>query len=146
MPSAPVEIRDLVRQLGTLGTSASDEWSRIDLTFPQFRALHVLQGREHVRVSDLGDAMRMSLASASALAERLERLGYVTRERDAEDRRIVILRLSAKGRRLVEEQQRRGLERLGQAVERMTPEERSALATTLRAFLRLDALERAERR
>jgi DNA-binding MarR family transcriptional regulator len=93
-------------------------------------------------VSDLAEALAMSLASASALTDRLVRLGLVARSRDEVDRRTVLLRLSARGARLLSERERREAERLRRALDEMTPEERSAVATALRAFLRVGALGR----
>jgi DNA-binding MarR family transcriptional regulator len=135
------EIQELVRQLRGLSTASSPEgWAALDLTFPQLRALFVLRKRQPLRVSDLGDAVRMSLASASALTERLARLGYVSRDRDAADRRTVLLRLTPKAERVLAEQERRSIERLRRALSQMTPQERAAVASSLRAFLRVGAL------
>jgi DNA-binding MarR family transcriptional regulator len=139
------EILELVQQLrGLAATGTPENWAGLDLTFTQLRALFIIRRREPLRVSDLGDALSMSLASASALADRLSRLGYVERDRDADDRRTVLLRLSAHGERLVTEQERRSTDRLRRAIEQMTPRERIAVAAALRAFLRVGALGRAQ--
>ncbi|OLC54473.1 MAG: hypothetical protein AUH85_11590 [Chloroflexi bacterium 13_1_40CM_4_68_4] len=141
MPPADAEIQELVRQLRGLSTASSPEgWAALDLTFPQLRALFVLRRRQPLRVSDLGDAVGMSLASASALSERLARLGYVARDRDGADRRTVLLRLTPRAERVLAEQERRSIERLRRALSQMTPEERAAVAASLRAFLRVGAL------
>jgi DNA-binding MarR family transcriptional regulator len=126
-----------VRQLRVLTASSPDAWAEIDLTFTQLRALFVLATRERMRVSDLADALDMSLASASALSERLVRLGYVTRDRDTHDHRIVLLRPAAKGQRVLDRLERRSLGQLSDAIHQMSEAERAALVTSLRAFLRV---------
>ena len=101
------------------------------------RALFVLASRKPVRVGDLARALGMSLASASALSERLGRLGYVARERGVEDQRTVLLVLSSKGTRLLDRLERQSTAHLSQAIRGMTEAERRALAVSLRAFVRL---------
>ncbi|MGV9693173.1 MarR family winged helix-turn-helix transcriptional regulator [Streptomyces sp. NPDC003444] len=44
----------------------------------------------------LGERLRLNSAGTTALVDRLERLGLVGRERDAEDRRRVLLRVEGK--------------------------------------------------
>src|SRR5919201_5134165 len=143
MSASNPEIIGLVQQLRSLAATGTPEsWAGLDLTFTQLRALFIIRRRQPLRVSDLGDALSMSLASASALADRLVRLGFVERDRDVADRRSVLLRLSAHGERLVSERERRSAERLRRAIEQMTPQERAAVAAALRAFLRVGALQR----
>jgi DNA-binding MarR family transcriptional regulator len=143
MPTSRAEIVHLVQQLRLLTAGATPEnWAGLELTFMQLRALFVLRRRQPLRVGDFGDALGMSLASASALTDRLARLGYVERDRDEADRRTVLLRLSAHGERLLAEQERRSTVRLRRALSQMTPQERAAVAAALRAFLRVGALQR----
>src|SRR5256714_9431790 len=115
-----------------------DAWGAVDLTFTQLRALFVLASAQHpVRVSDLAKSLHMSLASASALSDRLVRLGYIGRREDPADRRAVLLELAAKGTRLLSRLERRSNAQVGYALHRMTKHEREALATPLPAFLRV---------
>ena len=123
-------------------TAASpDAWEDVDLTLTQLRGLFVIGARQSLRVSDLGEALGMSLASASALSDRLVRLGYVARHTGPDDRRTVLLHLAAKGSRLLQRLDRRSTAKLSRAVKQMTADERTALATALRAFVRVSARE-----
>ncbi len=49
---------------------------------------------EALTAGRLGEAVELRSASVTALVDRLERVGHVTRSRDAEDRRRVVLRMS----------------------------------------------------
>jgi DNA-binding MarR family transcriptional regulator len=131
------EVHSLARQLRAITAASPDAWSGLDLTFTQLRALFVLATRPRVRVSDLARALGMSLASASALSERLGRLGYVVRQRGVDDQRTVFLVLSAEGRRLLDRLERQSTAQLSRVIRGMTEAERMALTVSLRAFVRL---------
>lgn len=123
-------------RLQALTAATPDEWSKVDLTITQLRALFVL-GQRAQRVSELAAALGMSLASASALSDRLVRLGLVRRGDDPTDRRAVLLEATPTAARLLQRIQRGQTAKLDLAVRRMTAAERKALVTTLRAFVRL---------
>jgi DNA-binding MarR family transcriptional regulator len=78
----------------TLALSAA---SAGELTLPQWRLLVVLGRVESARVGALAAAVGMSLPSTSRLVRRLERRGLVTTERDLDDRRATIVRLTRHG-------------------------------------------------
>lgn len=137
MATIDTEVHALARQLREIAAASPVAWGGIDLTFTQMRALFVLASREPVRVGELARALGMSLASASALSERLGRLGYVARERGVEDQRTVLLVLSSKGMRLLDRLERQSTAHLSQTIRGMTEAERRALAVSLRAFVRL---------
>ena len=136
MRTSDPEIHALVRQLHELTAASPDAWTDVDLTFTQLRALFVL-GRQPLRVSDLATALHMSLASASALSDRLARLGLVARRRHPDDRRSVLLEVHERGAHVLGRLERAQTDRLGRAIQQMTKDERAALLTTLRAFLRV---------
>jgi len=130
-----------------LTARSPDAWADVDLTFTQLRALFALCSSDRpVRVSDLATRLKMSLASASALSDRLVRLGYVGRRADPMDRRAVLLEVAAKGSRLLARIERRSNARLAHALRRMTAHEREALATSIRAFIRVGSERRASAR
>jgi len=116
--------------------AAPDGWGDVDLTFTQLRALLVL-GRESLRISDVAKALGMSLASASALSDRLVRQGLVTRRPDTSDRRSVLLHIAPAGTRVLRRIDRAQTSQMTHAIRLMSAAERRALATTLHAFLRI---------
>jgi DNA-binding MarR family transcriptional regulator len=132
------EIEDLLQQWKAVMAASRPRWSSADLTFTQLRALSVLQ-RGHVRVTELGEALGIGLAAASTLADRMAQRRFIVRRSDPDDGRIVRLELSSRGRALIEHLERGRTEHFGKLIGRMTPSEREALKTTLRAFVRLTA-------
>ena len=138
MTTTEAELTTLVARMRELTVRSPDSWADVDLTFTQLRALFVLATAGHsVRVSDLAKSLDMSLASASALSDRLVRLEYVGRRSDPADRRAVLLELALKGSRLLARLERRSNAQLRYALRRMSRHEREALATSLRAFVRV---------
>jgi len=135
---ARTEIEGLLQQWKAVMATARPRWNDADLTFTQLRALSVLQ-RGHVRVSELGEALGIGLAAASTLADRMARRQLIVRRSDPADGRIVRLELSARGRTLIERMERGRTEHLAKLITRMTPSEREAFKTTMRAFVRLTA-------
>jgi len=132
------EIDDLLKQWKAVMAAARPRWNTADLTFTQLRALSVLQ-RGKVRVSELGDALGIGLAASSTLADRMVQRRFIVRRPDPTDGRVVHLELSTRGRALIERLERGRTEHFGRLIAQMTPTEREALKTTLRAFVRLSA-------
>jgi DNA-binding MarR family transcriptional regulator len=130
------DLHALIGQWRERMAASPDAWSDVDLTFTQLRALFVL-GRRPLRVSDLAKALGMSLASASALSDRLVRQGLVARRPDPTDRRSVFLVVARSGTRMLRRLERAQTSQLTRAIRQMSERERRAFVTTLRAFLRV---------
>jgi DNA-binding MarR family transcriptional regulator len=129
----------LLHQWRELMASARPRWSAADLTFTQLRALSVLARTQPQRMSDLAGGLDMTPASASALIDRMDQRGFVTRRSDPDDRRTVLVELSRRGQHILDVMERGSSDHFTRMIEKMTPSERDALATTLRAFLRIGA-------
>jgi DNA-binding MarR family transcriptional regulator len=76
-----------------------------DVTPSQVRAIRVLSAHDDggVRSSELAQHLKIAPRSATEVVDALESKGLVTRTRDTEDRRAVLVALSDRGRRLAEE-------------------------------------------
>ena len=142
MTTSDSDLQTLIGQWRDRMAASPDAWTDVDLTFTQLRALFVL-GRQPRRVSELAQALAMSLASASALSDRLVRLDLVARHPDPTDRRSVFLEVTPAGFRLLRRLERAQTSQLTRAVKQMTGDERRALVTTLRAFLRIVPIKSA---
>jgi DNA-binding MarR family transcriptional regulator len=70
------------------------------LSRSQWRLLEIFALTEVRNVTDLAAFQGVSTAAASKAADRLVRMGLLTREEDMEDRRHIQLRLSGEGQRL----------------------------------------------
>lgn len=71
------------------------------LTGSQFFALKLIFMRGKMTVSEMAEEHGVSLSAVTAMVDRLHRLGYVERQRDKTDRRVVWLSLTPAGEDLV---------------------------------------------
>ncbi|MGD9419062.1 MAG: MarR family winged helix-turn-helix transcriptional regulator [Verrucomicrobiota bacterium JB025] len=79
----------------------SSELNKGNISFPQFFLLTYLSSEEYLTMSDIAKKMGHSTAAATGLVDRLEKLSYVERVHAAEDRRKIMVRITAKGTELV---------------------------------------------
>jgi DNA-binding MarR family transcriptional regulator len=73
---------------------------RADLTGPQLTVVKLLEQVGDLSLSELSDKIRAQNSTVTGIIDRMEREGLVTRERSKEDRRVVHIRLTAKGHTL----------------------------------------------
>jgi DNA-binding MarR family transcriptional regulator len=71
------------------------------ITFPQLIAMEQLKQETCLRMSDLAKRMNVQTASATGLIDRLHRAGYVKRCPDPKDRRVVKIRLTPAGLKII---------------------------------------------
>ena len=70
------------------------------LTYPQYLALLVLWEQDGLTVSDLGERLHLDSGTLTPLLKRMETAGLLSRLRDVQDERRVLIRLTAAGRQL----------------------------------------------
>lgn len=108
-------------------------WS---LSLSEIYALSILAEQAPLSQQGLADALALDKSSVTRLVQQLEQRGWVTRQRDARDNRLRLLRLSELGARTTAEMQRRMRERHAEAFGQLTPEEQAALLQGLSALRR----------
>ncbi|OOE06391.1 MarR family transcriptional regulator [Anoxybacillus kestanbolensis] len=74
----------------------------IGLTKPQFFILNLLSKRGKCTVSELADEMFVKPSAITTMIDRLYKSGFVLRDRDEEDRRVVYVQLSEKGKEMLQ--------------------------------------------
>ncbi len=78
-----------------------NECHKIKITLPQFIVLNMLNMHGELRMTDLASFMNVTTAAMTGIVDRLVREGYVARVSDPEDRRIIKVKLTAKGASVV---------------------------------------------
>ncbi len=102
--SQTVELEALMRKVTMLlNKRTKNTLKDFDITPPQFMALLTLHHKKESIMSDLVQRMHMSPPTATGIIDRLVKQCYVERFRSEEDRRIVKVRLTEKGQKLLEE-------------------------------------------
>jgi len=82
-----------------------EEWIQLDLTISKTELLAMLIVDRHgeVIMSQISDYINAPLSTTTGLVNRLVKNGYLQRERSDEDRRIVAIRLTDKGKSMMTE-------------------------------------------
>jgi DNA-binding MarR family transcriptional regulator len=79
----------------------SKELNRDNISFAQFFLLGYLATSREMTMTDIARKMGHSTAAATGLVDRLEKLGYMERTHAIDDRRKVMVRITASGMKLV---------------------------------------------
>src|SRR3954452_20582678 len=97
-------VDDVVRAAAHLEPELEEALGEHGLTRPSYLVLLALLGAEEHRLTqrELMASVRRTSGTLSVRLARLERAGYVERERDPDDRRGAIVTLTARGRERVE--------------------------------------------
>ena len=72
----------------------------IDLTYTQYVVMMVLWKEKSLNVKALGEKVRLDSGTLTPLLKKLEKKGFITRNRDKEDERNVIISLTEEGDKL----------------------------------------------
>ena len=91
----PLISKDFLRQ-------QSSEFYKVKVTLPQIIILNFLHTQGETKMSDMARTMEVTTAAMTGIVDRLVRESYVTRIYDPSDRRIIKIRLTSKGKILVE--------------------------------------------
>ena len=86
--------------------------TRGQISFPQMVALDYASHHSKVKMTDLSKVLSIQLSSTTVLVDRLIRQKMLKRERDDQDRRLVWVTVTPKGKRVVSqilEQKRRSI-------------------------------------
>lgn len=83
------------------------------------------------RVSDLAQALQLTPAAITQLVAELEHRGYVRRDRDQQDRRVVVVSLTPEGEEVLARARRRRHAEVGRLIESLEPQDREALMRIL---------------
>jgi DNA-binding MarR family transcriptional regulator len=78
----------------------------LGLTYPQYLVMLALWEHDGQSISALGDKLALDSGTLTPLLKRLQAQGRISRERDAQDERRVIVRLTPAGRQLKVEARR----------------------------------------
>jgi DNA-binding MarR family transcriptional regulator len=97
-------VLNLVRTAELLNQKAADYFRQFDLSRTQYNVLRILRGAgdDGLTCSTTAERMISRDPDVTRLMDRMEARGLITRERTANDRRIVVIKLTKAGRELVD--------------------------------------------
>jgi DNA-binding MarR family transcriptional regulator len=136
-PTTPVLADDLLLLVTRLGRRLR-RVATADAVTPTQRSILTTLERHGPRThGELADAERVRPPTITAAVDRLEARGLVARTRDATDRRVARVALTAEGRTLLAEARRQRTAYLEQRLRALTPADRATIAAAAPALLRL---------
>jgi len=111
------------------------EWLHIDITTSQLKVVLLTFVSGPLRMSDIASELGVSLATATGVVDRLVERGMLIREGDAEDRRVVLCRLSDEGEKLISGVWQLSRDQLGEMMRTMTPPQLRLITEALQVLI-----------
>ena len=90
----------LIRSINQRSTHALTKDFRI--TGQQLGALRIVAQTPRISLGELSDRMYLHISTGCGIVDRLEKKGFLTRERSREDRRVVHLKITVSGKEIVD--------------------------------------------
>jgi DNA-binding MarR family transcriptional regulator len=131
----PAALRPLVAALQRFRAATAietmDLWLQLDLSMPQFAALHAIWRSGRMSGRELAGQLRVSPAAVVKVCDRLESRGYIERVRDRADRRVQWLQLTDDGAAVFQRFVHVTRQHLAPALGSLPPSDQASLARIL---------------
>ena len=121
-------IADFRGAMAELRCIGSEKLVRLGVSMTQLHVMSMLDRHGDMPMSRLAEMIDVSLSNATGLVDRMEERGYLDRVRVPDDRRVVLVRLSEIGRRLLDDIEVLRTEMLRTVLDRMDPDQLDGLA------------------
>lgn len=118
--------------VGVSARSLADVEDSVTLT--QFRTMVVLRAHGASRLNRLSERLQVNASTTLRTVERLIGAGLVERSENTEDRREVVIELTQRGQRLVDDVTAKRRHAIEEIVQAMPSRQRAALVEALLAF------------
>jgi DNA-binding MarR family transcriptional regulator len=96
-------IADFRATMSQLKCASSERLLRLGVSMAQLHILYTLQRAGEMTMSHLADVLDVSLSSATGLIDRMEERGFIERYRVETDRRMVLVRVTSAGQKMLGE-------------------------------------------
>jgi DNA-binding MarR family transcriptional regulator len=121
-------------------------WDEDPLPPAQGELLRLAASMPGITVADAAQELRLAPNTVSTLVGKLTAAGLLTRNRDAQDARVALLTITDAARQRLAQWRDLRADLAGQALARLSPADRRALAAALPALLRLaEGMETSDR-
>jgi DNA-binding MarR family transcriptional regulator len=121
-------IADFRTMIGALKCAMSERLVRLGISTAQLHIMYTLQRNDVMTMSRLADVLDVSVSNATGLIDRMEERGFVERTRVPEDRRVVLVRVTEAGTRMLQENDALSDELMRDVLGRLDPAELPVIA------------------
>ena len=128
-----------------LGSYETSTLTRRDITTTQLLVLECLSACDHCKMHTLVDALKVKFSAVTAIIDRLVKTGFVARQHGKEDRRTVLVALTPKGKKILQEVYQQRRKAFMQVFSRISAREREEYLTILEKIVdqfKADSLKR----
>ncbi|MEU0132074.1 MULTISPECIES: MarR family transcriptional regulator [unclassified Streptomyces] len=133
-PDEAPEVREVLELLEIAWERGRNTLATAPVSAAQIRVMYIIERDPGINLRTLGRHLDAAAPSVSRLCDRLQAAGFVRRTPRPDDRREMLLELTEAGAAHLRDVRRQRERALHQAMKRMTPAAREALATGLAAF------------
>jgi DNA-binding MarR family transcriptional regulator len=116
------------------GSLMNTDFVAVRRTEPVSTVLRLLKTAGDLRLSDLSVKINLTNSTVTGIIDRLERAGLVSRQRSTDDRRVILVKITAKGRETADQVPAPHLELIRNAFFALSEEDRAELLRLLRKF------------
>ncbi len=113
-----------------------EPWLELEMSTPQLKALFLISEEKEVRMRELARRLGGSFSNATVLVDRLVERGLAERLAEPQDRRVVLVRTTEEGRRLIERLVTSWRALSAPLLENLSSKERSTVQEALRVLVK----------
>jgi MarR family 2-MHQ and catechol resistance regulon transcriptional repressor len=143
MPAnAAKELSELIREITwNFGARGLKGECCGDLSQPEFRALCLASERQQCSMQDIAKDLGFTKGGATRVVNRLEKKGYIERQRSPEDGRVCCVKVTAPGSVLVKSVNRDKEDRIVKIMSSVDPGMQEVIKTALQSFVQAMRVE-----
>ena len=132
-----IQLQEQIVQLEhAMERHAPEAWMDLSLTIGQLKSLFFIDFEGGTNVKKLATALGVTPPNVTGIVDHLVEQGLVSREENPEDRRMIILKTTDKGKALITGLRESRISRVSNVLAQLSSEELSALAKGLSALAR----------
>jgi MarR family transcriptional regulator, organic hydroperoxide resistance regulator len=117
-----------------IGSFAAEPWIELSLTIAQLKSLFFIADKGKTNFKKLADALGVTPPNVTGIVDRLVEHGLVSRTENPEDRRIMLLQITAKGRNLLHNLQQNRASHMATILGKLSDEDIAALLRGMKAL------------
>jgi DNA-binding MarR family transcriptional regulator len=121
-------IADFRTAMAELRCIGSERLLRLGVSMSQLHVMSMLDRHGDMPMSRLAEMIDISLSNATGLIDRMEERGFVERVRVPDDRRVVLVRITESGRKLLDDIEVLRAETLRTVLDRLDPDQLDGIA------------------
>jgi DNA-binding MarR family transcriptional regulator len=141
------EIIELQRQINRdIRQHTLEAWMGLNITAPQLKTMFFIANQGSTNFTKLALALGVTPPNVTGIVDRLVEHGLVSRQENPEDRRMLMLHLTEKGKSIIADLRERRASRMSKILSNLSLEELATVAKGFNLLNRAAELQRGKKR